>query len=128
MEKASQILETYTRIFVEEHGLDAASAFYQELTGGTETMRFAYPQHGLKLASVSSAKWSVLLIAGPPERRKPFEATRVTVKVKNLDIMAPLLVAGGASQIEPIQITPVGRKMRFQHADGLVVEYVENNG
>jgi hypothetical protein len=81
----------------------------------------------LRLAQVSSAKLSVLIIAGPPERRTPFEATRLTIKVKALDDVLAVLRAQGAEQLEAIQKTPVGRKMRFRHADGLVVEYVDHD-
>src|SRR5690348_3189870 len=58
---------------------------YKALLGGEETPRFDYPKMGLRLAQVSSPKLSVLVIAGPPERRKPFEATRLTIKVKALE-------------------------------------------
>jgi hypothetical protein len=34
----------------------------------------------------------------------------------------------GAEQLEAIQATPVGRKTRFRHPDGLVVEYVDRRG
>jgi hypothetical protein len=28
---------------------------------------------------------------------------------------------------DPIQKTPVGRKMRYRHKDGLIVEYVQHD-
>lgn len=34
-------------------------------------------------------------------------------------------VSAGAELLDPIQRTPVGRKMRYRHPDGRVVEYVE---
>ena len=37
-----------------------------------------------------------------------------------------MLERAGAEQLEPIQPTPVGRKTRFRHADGLIVEYVDH--
>ncbi|MDR3559820.1 MAG: hypothetical protein P4N59_00065 [Negativicutes bacterium] len=40
--------------------------------------------------------------------------------------MIAVLRHNGATQLEPIQPTPVGRKTRFRHADGLVAEYVEH--
>ena len=33
-----------------------------------------------------------------------------------------------AELLDPIQKTPVGRKMRYRHKDGLVVEYVQHDG
>lgn len=89
-------------------------------------MRFAYPQMGLELAAISSPKLSVLIIAGPPENRRPFEATRLTIKVETLEPILNVLEKAGAEQLEPIQKTPVGRKTRFRHADGQIVEYVDH--
>jgi hypothetical protein len=38
-----------------------------------------------------------------------------------------VLQKAGAEQLEPVQPTPVGRKTRFRHPDGLIVEYVDND-
>ena len=120
------IIETFTRIFVDGDALDRTIEFYRSLLSGTVTMRFAYPEAGLELAAVSSAALSVLIIAGPPERRAPFEATRLTVKVDRLEPTIAMLTGAGCDQLEPIQKTPVGRKTRFRHRDGTVVEYVDH--
>jgi hypothetical protein len=69
-------------VFVDADELDPTCAFYSDLLGGEETMRFAYPEKGLELAAISSPKLSVLVIAGPPEKRRPFEETRLTIKVE----------------------------------------------
>jgi uncharacterized glyoxalase superfamily protein PhnB len=122
----TMILETFSRVFVDADALDPTCAFYRDLLGGEETMRFAYPQMGLELAAISSSKLSVLIIAGPPEKRRPFEATRLTIKVEALEPVLATLKKAGAEQLEPIQPTPVGRKTRFRHADGLIVEYVDH--
>jgi uncharacterized glyoxalase superfamily protein PhnB len=121
------ILETYTRLFVDASALESSIAFYKTLLSGEETMRFAYPATGLELAAVSSPRLSVLIIAGPPEKRAPFEKTRLTIKVEALEPFLDVLKKAGAEQLEPIQPTPVGRKTRFRHKDGLVVEYVDHN-
>ena len=120
------ILEAFTRIFVEPGRLEATVAFYKALLGGDETLRFAYPETGLELAAVSSPRLSVLIIAGPPDKRAAFEATRLTIKVDAIEPHLAALMEGGAEQIEPLQPTPVGRKTRFRHPDGLVVEYVDH--
>jgi hypothetical protein len=117
------ILETFARVFVDADALDPTCAFYSALLGGEETMRFAYPEKGLELAAISSPKLSVLVIAGPPEKRRPFEATRLTIKVETLEPVLAILRKAGAEQFQP---TPVGRKTRFRHADGLIVEYVDH--
>jgi predicted enzyme related to lactoylglutathione lyase len=122
------ILETFIRCFVNPDALDATVAFYKSLLGGEESLRFDYPQMGLKLASVSSPHLSVLVIAGEPDKRKPFEATRLTIKVSSLEDTAAFLKAAGAELLDPIQPTPVGRKMRYRHSDGLIVKYVQHHG
>ncbi len=120
------ILETYTRVFVDAGALDRTVAFYKALLGGEETLRFAYRATGLALAAVSSPRLSVLIISGPADKRAPFEATRLTIKVTRREPVIEVLMHAGADQLEPIQPTPVGRKTRFRHADGLVVEYVDH--
>jgi len=120
------ILETFTRMFVDAGALDATVAFYKTLLSGEQTLRFGYPETGLELAAVSSPKLSVLIIAGPPEKRASFEATRLTIKVDALEPYVAALKAAGAELLDPIQATPVGRKTRFRHSDGLVVEYVDH--
>ena len=120
------ILETFARVFVDADALEPTCAFYRALLGGEETMRFAYPEKGLELVAVSSRRLSILIIAGPPENRQPFEATRLTIKVETLEPVLEILEKAGATQLEPIQPTPVGRKTRFRHADGLIVEYVDH--
>jgi hypothetical protein len=121
------ILETYTRVFVDSDALDRTVDFYKALLSGEQMLRFAYPETGLELAAVSSPRLSVLIIAGPPEKRAPFETTRLTIKVDALEPHMAVLEEGGAEQLEPVQPTPVGRKTRFRHPDGLVVEYVDHS-
>lgn len=121
------ILETFIRVFVDAEALDRTVDFYAGLLSGKETLRFAYPEANLELAAVSSEKLSVLIIAGPPEGRARFEATRLTIQVDRLEAYVDQLVKAGATQLEPIQATPRGRKTRLRHADGLIVEYVEHD-
>jgi catechol 2,3-dioxygenase-like lactoylglutathione lyase family enzyme len=124
-EKA-MILETFTRAFVDAGALDASVAFYRAVLSGEQTLRFADPETGLELAAVSSPKRSVLIVAGPPEKRAPFEATRLTIEVDALEPFLAVLKAAGAEPLEPIRATPIGRKSRFRHPDGLVVKYVDH--
>jgi predicted enzyme related to lactoylglutathione lyase len=121
------IVESYIRVFVGAGELDKTSAFYRALLSGEETQRFDYPEAGLKLATVSSPKLSVLIIAGDADKRRRFELTRLTIKVTGLAETIANLLKAGAEQLEPIQKTPVGQKTRFRHPDGLVVEYVEHD-
>jgi hypothetical protein len=126
MPENSVILETYTRVFVDAEALERSVSFYKSLLSGEQSLRFVYPEAGLELAAVSSPRLSVLIIAGSAEKRAPFEATRLTVKVDRLEPLLDVLKRAGAEQLEPIQATPVGRKTRFRHFDGLVVEYVDH--
>ncbi|MDR3373228.1 MAG: hypothetical protein P4L98_05810 [Ancalomicrobiaceae bacterium] len=120
------IIEAFTRVFVDADALERTSSFYQELLGGTETLRFTYPEKGLELAAVTGAACSILIIAGDAESRRPYEATRLTLKVGRLEPVLAVLLAAGAEQLDEIRQTPVGRNMRFRHGDGLVVEYVDH--
>ena len=113
------VLETYTLVFVDADALDRTSAFYRWLLAGEETLRFAYPEVHLQLAAVSSPQLSVLIIAGSAEARRPFEATRLTIKADVLEPVLEILAAAGAQQLEPVQPTPVGRKTRFKHVEGV---------
>lgn len=120
------ILDGYTRVFVEEDQVDQTSSFYQELLGRMETQRFAYPEKHLLIATIRSPQLSILIVGGSEEQRAPFAKTRLTVSIASLEEAILLLLRLGAIQLEVIQATPSGRKTRFLHPDGLVVEYVEN--
>ncbi len=119
------LLESYIRIFIEADEFDRTRTFYRTLLTGSDGLYFNYPEKGLALASVISPNLSVLIIAGSIEARKPFESTALTLRVDALEPTIDHLLAQGASQLEPIQKTPIGRKTRFRHMDGLTVEYVE---
>ncbi|WP_423823686.1 VOC family protein [Salinisphaera sp. SPP-AMP-43] len=121
------VLETYVRIFTGHQALNDTRAFYRTLLNGQDGLRFSYPEKGLELAAVISSTVSVLIIAGAPDARAPFEATQLTIRVDDIESACRQLTAEGAEQLEPVQSTPVGAKTRFQHPDGMVVEYVVNH-
>ena len=121
-----KILEAYSRVFVDPDKFDDTIAFYERLTQGHCRMRADYPEARLQLADVVSPHATFLIIAGPPEVRRPFEATSLTLKVDNLQTAIQELDASGADHIEPVQPTPIGFKTRYRHPDGLIVEYVEH--
>ncbi|MBG0775203.1 MAG: hypothetical protein H0S85_02050 [Desulfovibrionaceae bacterium] len=108
------ILETYTRIFVKADALERTIAAYVKPLSGDVSPRFASPEAGLELAAVSSPRLSVLIVAGLPQLRAPFEATRPTVRVDRLEEHLEPLRSAGAGQLEPVRATPVGRKTRFR--------------
>lgn len=121
------ILECFVRVFVAPEVLAQTVEVYLRLLAGEETMRFTYPEAGLELVAVSSAALSVLIIAGPADKRAPFEETRLTIKVTRLEGAIATLAEAGGAQLEPVHLTPVGRKTRFRHPDGMVVEYVDHD-
>ncbi|MBJ6135411.1 hypothetical protein JAU75_21435 [Ochrobactrum sp. Q0168] len=128
LDEEAMILETYLRVFVDPSALENTIAFYRSLLSGEVSLHFVDPGNELELVAISSQKLSVLIIAGHYDKRAPFELTRLTVKVDRLENAIEVLMSIGAVQLEQIQQTPVGRKMRFQHADGMVVEYVDHDG
>jgi len=119
------ILETFAHIFVDAYALDRTVEFYKVLLGGEETMCFAYPEVEVTLASVPLPRLFVPVVAGEPERRNPFEATRLTIRVSALEEFLTTLRDKGADQPEPVQQTLVRRKTRFRRPDGL--EYVDHD-
>lgn len=121
------ILETYTRIFVDKEDLDKTAAFYLQNLDGKETLRFNLGKPDLTLVQVSSAKMLILVIAGSAAARAPFEMTRITIRVDDLKSQQQKLLELGARQMEEVSVTPVGWKTRFEHPDGMVVEYVEHS-
>lgn len=121
-----KILEAYSRVFVDPDKFDDTIAFYEQLTQGRCRMRADYPEAHLQLADVVSPHATFLIIAGPPEARRPFETTPLTLKVDNLQATIQDLDALGAEHLDPMQPTPTGFKTRYRHPDGLIVEYVEH--
>ncbi|KAJ5735192.1 uncharacterized protein N7483_000317 [Penicillium malachiteum] len=118
------ILEVYTRIFIPTNKLTETIDFYKFLLNGEETLHFSYPEKNLEIAAVSSPKLSVLIISGSDESLQPFRSTQLTIKADSLDAHIEQLILSGCEQLESVQKTPVGRKTRFKHVDGVVVEYV----
>lgn len=119
------LVESFIRVFVEESQLDSTIQFYEQITGGTCGLRFPYPEYSLQVAAVRSPALNVLILAGTPEHRQYFEATQLTIRVHELTEMQQELAQLGAVALEPIQDTPTGWKMRYQHPDGLIVEYIQ---
>lgn len=120
------ILEAYSRVFVDPNKFDDTIAFYERLTQGQCRMRADYPEVQLQIADVSSPHATFLIIAGTPEARRPFETTSLTLKVDSLQVAIHELDTLGAEHIEPVQSAPSGLKTRYRHPDGLIVEYVEH--
>ena len=61
----------------------------------------------------------MLIICGPSDQRAPIEATLLTIQVDRLEPHVAKLNEAGLEQIQPDQMTPVGRNTRFRNPDGL---------
>ena len=70
-----KILKTMSRIFI-ENNFDETIQFYEGLYGENCSLRFDYPETGLKLASVGN----ILIICGNRENLKPFKDTKTAFR------------------------------------------------
>ncbi len=117
-----RVHEVLTRIYLSHEAFDSAIAFYEQLSGVRCGLRFRYDAVRLVLAKVGC----FLLIGGSPEDLAPFQETRLTIVVDDLDAFRCFLEGERANVLSPPRVVPTGRNMRVKHADGLVVEYVEH--
>lgn len=115
--KIQQILN---RIYVNE--MNQAVLFYENLLGEKCTMRFEHKQFHLEVAQVGS----ILLIGGSDEILKSFRNTKATFIVDSILEFKDFLLENGATIMKDIKGTPTVINMIVEHADGTIVEYVEN--
>ncbi|MFF3858464.1 VOC family protein [Streptomyces sp. NPDC002209] len=97
--------------------LDAASSFYERLTGEPAN-RFAFA--GLELAAVGP----FLLFSGPDAVAERFAGVAATLGVADLDAVVAQGEAAGAEVVAAPADTPNGRRAVLRHPDGAVYEYV----
>lgn len=117
-----KILNVLIRIFINQEELDATIAFYEKIFCSKCSLRFKYPEVGLELAQVES----ILLIAGTENARRPFQTTKATFLVDSVNDFRDQLISNNATILEQPKNVPTGKKMRVQHPDGTIVEYVEH--
>lgn len=117
-----KILNILVRRCVPLEGFEETVAAYERLIGQSARLRFAYPEHQLKLAQVAS----LLFIAGSEASLAPFTATHATFMVDDIAGFAEQLPRLGAEVLEPPKSVPTGWNMLVRHADGMLVEYVEH--
>ncbi|MBD3920349.1 hypothetical protein H8B09_16425 [Paenibacillus sp. PR3] len=117
-----KILHTLIRVYGEQDELDTTIRFYESLYDQNCSNRFSYDEKELELAVVAHT----LIIAGTPEARKPFEATRATFLVTDIHEIKDRLLAEGSKVLEMPQKVPTGWNMLVEHPDGIRVEYVEH--
>jgi predicted enzyme related to lactoylglutathione lyase len=117
-----KILSTLIRVYVEKSELDQTIQFYESLFQQKCSLRFSYEEKNLELAMIDHT----LIIAGSREARHPFESTKATFLVSNLQAFATYLEKQGSTILEKLQQVPTGWNMLVEHPDGLRVEYVEH--
>ncbi|MFM9372278.1 VOC family protein [Streptomyces sp. Da 82-17] len=111
-----EILGTTLRICVED--LDAAVAFYEQLTG-TAAQRF--DRGGVSVAAVGC----FLLMSGPAAELDVLRKVTATVAVPDVDEAHKTLTASGAQVVAGPVATPVGRNLIALHPDGSIFEYAD---
>lgn len=115
------IYKVFTRSYVRHEQLEAAIAFYEELTGEKCGLRYEHEREGIRAAVVQGTH----IVAGAeaglydhPEIRATYLVDRVT------DFIDMLLRLGSEIVEEPVR-APQGHSMIVRHPDGLMVEYVD---
>ncbi len=119
------ILEAYTRVFVDPDKFDATITFYERLTQGHSRFRTNYAQIQLQVADVYSPHATFLILAGTPEARKSFDFIPLTLRVDDIQAVIKELDSLGAEQVMKETAGPTGVNVHYRHPDGLTVEYVE---
>lgn len=115
-----KILKTMSRIFIEDN-LDETISFYEGLYGEDCSLKFEYPELGLKLASVGN----ILIICGSSDKLKPFTDTKTAFRVDSIEEYEKYLITHGCEILSAIKKVPTGLNMIVRHNDGFVFEYVE---
>ncbi|MFI1015118.1 VOC family protein [Streptomyces sp. NPDC020965] len=111
-----EILGTTLRICVDD--LEAATAFYEQLTGSTP-LRFE--RGGVSVAAVGC----FLLMSGPEAELDVLRKVTATIAVQDVTDAYATLSAGGAQIVAGPIPTPAGRNLIAVHPDGSVFEYVD---
>lgn len=123
--RAMNILEAYSRVYVDPDKFDTTIMFYERLTQGHSRFRTNYPEVQLQVADVHSPHATFLIIAGTPEARKSFEGVSLTLRVDDLQAAIQELDGLGVEPISKEAAGPTGISIHYRHPDGLKVEYVE---
>lgn len=123
--RAMNILEAYSRVYVDPDMFDTTIAFYERLTQGHNRFRANYPEVHLQVADVTSPHATFLILAGTPEAQKSFDGISLTLRIDDLQAAIRELDGLGAEQISKQASGPTGISIHYRHPDGLKVEYVE---
>ncbi|MEV5444248.1 VOC family protein [Streptomyces sp. NPDC052644] len=111
-----EILGTTLRVCVDD--LDAATAFYERLTGAP-ALRFE--RGGVRVAAVGC----FLLMSGPESELEVLRKVTATIAVADVDAAHATLTEVGAKIVAGPVPTPVGRNLIAIHPDGSIFEYVD---
>lgn len=113
------IRQVLTRVYV--HEINSAIEFYEGLFHNKCKLRFNYPEVNLELAQVEN----ILILCGSEKSLEPFHETKATFLVDSVAEFKNYLLNHGATIIRDLKKVPTGANMTVKHADGTIVEYVE---
>ncbi len=118
-----KIIKSLTRIFISQSELDETIKFYENIFNEKCSMKFDYVEINLKLAMVGS----ILLLAGTEKDLEIFKKTKITFLVDSVKEYYYHFLSEKITILEnPVDVPRKGIKMRVQHPDGIIVEYVEH--
>ncbi|SFQ42675.1 VOC family protein [Salibacterium halotolerans] len=115
------ILKVYTPVFIQNDQLEESIAFYEQLLGERNDLRFLFRAGGLEIATVSS----ILLVAGSESAIAPVKEMKLALLVDSLNEWKEELIKKGATILSEPQEVPTGYNMFVRHTDGSLVEYIE---
>lgn len=118
------VRQAWVRVFCDPRALDDTVDFYRGLTGGEVTLRYGYKEQKIRMAGVKSPSLSVLVVAGEPAARRPFEAIALTIEVDDLDAVRKAFTYIGGEVLEEKTTESGGKTLFVKHPDGLLAEYV----
>ena len=113
------------RVFPEHGRFVDTVRFYEHLTSSALDMDLDVREAGLRIVAVGSF---LILDLDPTllDRANQARQTPVTMIFANLDDAISVSLAAGAEIVAAPFAAPTGRGARIQHADGLLVEYLEH--
>lgn len=117
------VLKTWVRVFCDTKEIEDVIDFYRGLTGGELTLNFGYRERRVRMAGVSSPNLSVMIVAGDPHARKPFESVRLTLEVDDLAAVEKAFTYIGGEVLERAE-----GALFVRHPDGTLAEYVRQGG
>lgn len=120
------VKRAWVRVFCDTRAYEDVVDFYRGLTGGEVQLRYGYKERKVRMAGIAAPALCVLVVAGDPPARKPFEAVRLTLEVDDLAAVEKAFTYIGGEVLERTGGTPEAPQALFvRHPDGTIAEYVQ---